>query len=80
MDDEIVVVDSISDNLEAEIVRGLLLSYGIDVWLSRESASAAIGLTVGPFAQVDIFVPKSQFERAKKILSDYYTGNLETSN
>ena len=80
MDEEIVVVESISDNLEAEILRGLLLSYGIDVLLSRESASAAIGLTVGPLAQVDIVVPKSQYERAKKILSDYYTGKLESSN
>jgi hypothetical protein len=80
MDDEIVIVDSIPDNLEAEILRGLLLSYGIDVLLSRESASAAIGLTIGPFAEVDILVPKSQFDRAKKILRDYYTGNLESSN
>jgi len=80
MNDEIVVVETISDNLEAEILRGLLNSYGIDVWLSRESASTAIGLTVGPLAQVDLLVPKSQFERAKKILSDYYTGNLESSN
>jgi hypothetical protein len=80
MNDEIVVVECISDNLEAEILRGLLLSYGIDVWLSRESASAAIGLTVGPLAQVEIMVPKSQYERAKKILRDYYTGNLESSN
>ena len=80
MDEEIVVVESISDNLEAEILRGLLNSYGIDVWLSRESASAAIGLTVGPLATVDLLVPKSQFDRAKKILSDYYTGNLESGN
>jgi len=80
MDEEIVVVESISDSLEAEILRGLLNSFGIDIWLSRESASTAIGLTVGPFAQVDLLVPKSQFERAKKIINDYYTGNLESSN
>lgn len=80
MNEEIVVVESISDNLEAEILRGLLNSFGIDVLLSRESASTAIGLTVGPLAQVDLLVPKSQFETAKKILHDYYTGNLEDGN
>jgi hypothetical protein len=80
MNEEFVVVDSISDNLEAEILRGLLNSYGIEVWLSRESASTAIGITVGPLAEVDIMVPKSQLERAQKILNDYYTGNLESGN
>jgi hypothetical protein len=80
MNEEFVVVDSISDNLQAEILRGLLNSYGIEVWLSRESASTAIGITVGPFAEVDLMVPKSQLEHAKKILNDYYTGNLESGN
>ena len=80
MNEEFVVVDSISDNLEAEILRGLLNSYGIEVWLSRESASTAIGITVGPLAEVDIMVPKSQLERAQKILNNYYTGNLESGN
>jgi len=80
MNEEFVVVDSISDNLEAEILRGLLNSYGIEVWLSRESASTAIGITVGPLAEVEIMVPKSQLERAQKILNDYYTGNLESGN
>ena len=80
MNDEVVLVASIPDSLEAEILRGLLLSYGIDVWLSRESVSAAIGLTVGPLAQVDLLVPKSQYERADRIVNDYYTGNLESSN
>jgi hypothetical protein len=80
MNDEIVVVESISDNLEAEILRSLLESFGIHVLLSREAASTAVGLTVGPFAQVDLLVPKSQEQQARKILKDYYTGKLEINN
>jgi Holliday junction resolvasome RuvABC ATP-dependent DNA helicase subunit len=80
MNDEIVVVASISDSLEAEILHSLLESFGIQVWLSREAASTAVGLTVGPFAQVDLLVHKAQEEQAKKILEDYYTGNLEINN
>jgi hypothetical protein len=80
MNDEIVIVESISDHLEAEILRNLLESFGIDVMLSREAASTAFGLNVGPFAQIDLLVHVSQAEDAKKILSDYYTGNLEINN
>jgi hypothetical protein len=80
MNDEIVVVGSISDSLEAEILRSLLESFGIQVWLSREAASTAVGLTVGPLAQVDLLVRKAQEEQAIKILEDYYTGNLEINN
>jgi hypothetical protein len=80
MNEEIVVIQSVSDYLEAEILRSLLESRGIRVVLSRESASTAIGLTVGPLAEVDLLVPKSQMEEAKNILNDYYKGNLEMDN
>jgi hypothetical protein len=80
MNIEIVVIASISDSLEAEIIKSLLQSQDIDVWLSREAASTAIGLTVGPLAQVDILVPQSQAEAARKILDDYFKGALETDD
>jgi hypothetical protein len=80
MNEEIIVIESISDVLEAEILRSLLESYGIHVLLSREAASTAIGLTVGPLAQVNLLVPQSQVDEAKKILDDYYKGNLEMGN
>ena len=80
MNDEIVIVESISDHLEAEILRNLLESFGINVVLSREAASTAFGLNVGPFAQIDLLVHVSQAEDAKRILSDYYKGNLEINH
>ena len=80
MNEEIIVIESISDVLEAEILRSLLESHGIHVLLSREAASTVIGLTVGPLAQVNLLVPQSQVDEAKKILDDYYKGNLEMGN
>ncbi len=80
MKEEIVAIESVSDYLQAEILRSLLESYGIQVWLSREAASSAIGLTVGPLAEVDLMVSASQAEEAKRILNDYYKGNLEMDN
>lgn len=76
MDEEIVVVETTSGLIEAEILRGLLEANGINVWLSHESAGKVIGLSVGPLGQVDLMVPADQTEEAKKILDDYHAGRL----
>ena len=76
MDEEIVVVETTSGMMEAEILRGLLEAQGITVWLLQESAGRAIGLSVGPLGQVDLMVPADQAEEAKKILDDYHAGRL----
>jgi hypothetical protein len=80
MNNEYVVIESISDSLEAEILKSLLQSQNIDVWLSREAASTAIGLTIGPLAQVDILVPRSQAETAKNLIDDYFRGALDVDD
>ncbi|HEY47383.1 MAG: hypothetical protein AMJ88_02325 [Anaerolineae bacterium SM23_ 63] len=76
MDEEIVVVETTSGLIEAEILRGLLEANDINVWLSHESAGKVIGLSVGPLGQVDLMVPAYQAEDAKKILDDYHAGRL----
>jgi hypothetical protein len=76
MDEEIIVVETTSGLIEAEILRGLLEANDITVWLSHESAGKAIGLSVGPLGQVDLMVPATQAEEAKKILDDYHAGRL----
>jgi hypothetical protein len=76
MDEEFVVVETTSGLIEAEILRGLLEANDITVWLSHESAGKAIGLSVGPLGQVDLMVPATQAEEAKKILDDYHAGRL----
>ena len=76
MDEEIIVVETTSGLIEAEILRGLLEANDINVWLSHESAGKVIGLSVGPLGQVDLMVPADQAEEAKKILDDYHAGRL----
>jgi hypothetical protein len=76
MDEGIIVVETTSGIIEAEILRGLLEAQGITVWLSQESAGRAIGLSVGPLGQVDLMVPADQVAEAKRILDDYHTGRL----
>lgn len=76
MDEEIVVVETTSGLIEAEILRGLLEANDINVMLSHESAGTVIGLSVGPLGQVDLMVPADQAEEAKKILDDYHAGRL----
>ena len=74
MDQNIVKVGSVSGKIEAEILRGLLESNGIQVWLAHEAASTAIGLGVGPLAEVDLMVLESQAEQAVQIIREYGPG------
>ncbi|MCJ7708690.1 MAG: DUF2007 domain-containing protein [Anaerolineales bacterium] len=76
MGEAIVTVGSADGMLEAEILRGLLISAGITVWLSHESAGTVYGMGVGPLAQVDLIVPASQEALARQILEDYRAGRL----
>ncbi|MCH7589309.1 MAG: hypothetical protein IIC78_14935, partial [Chloroflexi bacterium] len=52
-------------------------AQGVQVWLSHESAGTALGLGVGPLAQVDLLVHRSQEAEAKSILDDYHAGALD---
>ena len=67
---DLVVVDEADGLLEAEILRGLLEANGIAVWLSGESAGAALGLGVGPMATIEILVVAEVAEQAQRILSE----------
>jgi len=71
-----IKIEAVSGELQAEILRGLLESYEIPVSLSQEGAGKAIGLSVGPLGEVEILVPSSSREQARKIIDDYYSGNL----
>jgi hypothetical protein len=76
MDDEIVTLDSASGMLEAEILRGLLETIGVRVWLAHEAASTAYGITMAPMGNVDIMVLKKDMEQARELLDDYRAGRL----
>ena len=77
MQDELITLESTSGMIEAEIVRGMLEAQGIQVWLAHESAGTALGLGIGPMAQVDLLVHRSQEEEARSILDDYHADNLD---
>ncbi|RMF41415.1 MAG: DUF2007 domain-containing protein [Anaerolineae bacterium] len=62
--------------LEAEILRGLLEANDIPVVLSQEGAASAIGLGIGPLAEVEIFVPQEQHAAAQELLNAYRRGDL----
>lgn len=79
-DDKWVVVTEVSGELQADIIRSLLESQGIEVFLNQEGAGKAYGLSIGPLGEVQILVPEHQKETANKIVDDYYAGNYEVDD
>jgi hypothetical protein len=80
MGDKIVTVESVNGMLEAEILRGLLESSGVRVWLSHEAAGTAIGINIAPLGNVDIMVQERDLEQARQVLDDYQSGRLEVDD
>lgn len=76
MSRELIRLESSSGMVEAEILRGMLEAYGIQVQLVREAAGPAIGLTFGPLARVDLMVYEDQEAEARQILDDYRAGRF----
>ena len=76
MSEEIVVVETTSGMMEAEIVRGLLESMNISVCLSYESAGQIYALGVGRLGRVDMLVPADQADEARRIIADYHAGRF----
>ena len=77
MIEDVIVVETTSGALQAEILRGLLESRGVRVMLSQEAAAKSIGLSIGPLGDVDILVPQDQEDIARDILAQYHSGTLE---
>lgn len=65
---ELVTIGTADGQVEAEIFKGLLNANGVEVWLSQESAGAAIGLGIGPMAEVEIMVRAEQADQARALL------------
>lgn len=62
------VVAEASGQAEAELLRSLLEAHGITVWLSGESAGAAIGLSFGSLGRIEVMVRESDLEQARQLL------------
>lgn len=74
-----VMVDEVSGGIQAEILRGLLESQGIPVWLNQEGAGKAYGITLPALGSVQILVPSDVEQRALELLNAYYAGELSDS-
>jgi hypothetical protein len=62
----------------AQVLRGLLESQGIRVWLNQESAGTAIGINLPSIlGSVKIIVNEQSAENARALIEAYYAGELE---
>lgn len=63
--------------LEAEVVRSLLESSGIDVWELYEAVSPILGVLVGPIAVKRLYVKINDLERARKLIGGNMNAQAE---
>jgi hypothetical protein len=77
MASEFQTVYRTSGQLNAESIKLLLESAGIQVLLAGESIGSVYGLGIGPLAEVEILVPSSQVEVAQDLLTAMENGDLE---
>ena len=78
-EDKWELITTVSGELQADLLRGLLEAGGIKVFLNQEGAGKVYGLTMGPLGEVQVLVPENQSEVARQIVDDYYAGKFETS-
>ena len=67
------VIDEVSGQFQAEIVRGILEAQEIPVVLSQEGIGHVYAFTVGSLATVQVLVPAREAERARQVLEEYYS-------
>jgi len=69
--EKLTLVWKASGYLDAQMIKGYLESYGLQVFTFEESIGAAYGLTTTPLGEVEIYVPNENAEEARKYLEDY---------
>jgi hypothetical protein len=74
---DLVVIDEVAGDLQAQILRGLLEAQGIPVMLSEESAGKVYGFSIPAMGAVQLIVRAEHSEAARKVLEAYYDGELE---
>lgn len=68
-DVKLVAVHQAQGELEAQMIKGMLDSEGIDCMLSGESLRLTFGLTIDGLAVVQIMVRSEDEQRARDVLS-----------
>ncbi|MBG7609614.1 MAG: DUF2007 domain-containing protein [Anaerolineae bacterium] len=72
-----IMVTTVSGEMQAELMRGLLEAQEIPVMLMQESAGKVFGITNSPLGEVEILVSQSNFEAARDVIAKYYAGEFE---
>lgn len=82
MPEKYVKVYLVSGAGDAVLIKMFLEAYGIPTVFYEESAGIVYGLTVGPLAEAEIWVPESRAEEARELLQKMENGELSlpTSN
>jgi hypothetical protein len=80
MNNNFVLVYSANGHLAGEMIRLLLESVNIPVFVAQESAGLAYGLTVGSLGQVNIYVPADQVQTANEVLRAMEAGKLNANH
>ena len=62
------------NELQANLVSGLLQAQGVATLLNQEGAGRAYGLTIGRLGEIHLLVPKDQAAQALRVLVDYEAG------
>ncbi len=65
---EMIEVYRATGELEAQVIRGLLESYGIPCLLKSHAASSVHTFTVDGMGEVKVMVWKSMAEKAKRLI------------
>ena len=66
-----------SGQLDAEMIKSLLQSFGIIAYSSQESLGSTFGFTLTPLGEVEIYVRDNDVTDANRILDDYRNGFLD---
>ena len=75
---EPVVVWDAANPMEAQIVKGRLVSEGIPAFIQGEALGEVFGFTTGPLGETTVLVPASVADQAKEILSTDVVWDEET--
>ena len=70
-DDELKLIWKANGYMDSQLIKNYLESFGIAVYNFEESVGLSYGLTAGPLGEVELYVPSSQLEEAKKYMRQY---------
>ena len=63
--------------LEAESIKAFLEANEIPAFLNQESAGVTYGFSVGLLGQVEVIVPLTRVEEAKRLIKEMNDGQFE---